>query len=102
MESNASSTPASSTTPTVPARRRQRRPPSALPRRKPSLGELAAVAFAIFLVVPVLFSAIGAVAYAAQGVTERTHDGAKVPDVGQGGGAKLLADQRELGLCLLD
>ena len=70
MESNASSAPASSTTPTVPARRRQRRPPSALPRRKPSLGELAAVAFAIFIVVPVLFSAIGAVAYAAQGVTE--------------------------------
>jgi hypothetical protein len=41
---------------------------SALPRRKPSLGELAAVAFAIFVVVPALFSAIGLVAFAAQDV----------------------------------
>ncbi len=39
-----------------------------LPRRKPSLGELAGVAFAIFVVVPALFSAIGLVAFAAQDV----------------------------------
>lgn len=43
---------------------------SALPSRKPSLGELAAVIFAVFVVVPVLFSAIGLVAYAAQDVRE--------------------------------
>jgi len=41
---------------------------TALPRRKPSLGELAAVSFALFVVVPALFSAIGLVAFAAQDV----------------------------------
>jgi hypothetical protein len=41
---------------------------SALPRRKPSLGEVAAVAFSIFVVVPFLFSAIGLVAFAAKDV----------------------------------
>lgn len=39
-----------------------------VPKRKPSLGELAAVVFAIFVVVPVLFSAIGLVAFVAQDV----------------------------------
>jgi hypothetical protein len=68
MEPNAS--PASAAPPSEAPRPRRRRPPSALPRRKPSLGEIAAVAFAIFVVVPALFSAIGLVAYAAQGVTE--------------------------------
>ncbi|MBA2564386.1 MAG: hypothetical protein H0V09_03035 [Gemmatimonadetes bacterium] len=47
---------------------RGRRSPGALPRRKPSLGELVAVAFALFVVVPALFSAIGLVAFAAQDV----------------------------------
>ena len=68
MEPNASSAPAASVKPA--GRPRRRRPPSALPRRKPSLGEIAAVVFAVFVVIPVLFSAIGLVAYAAQGVTE--------------------------------
>jgi hypothetical protein len=44
------------------------RTPSTLPRRKPSLGELAAVAFALFVVVPALFSAIGLVAFATKDV----------------------------------
>ncbi len=47
---------------------RRSRPSAALPRRKPSLGELAAVAFALFVVVPALFSAIGLVAFAAKDV----------------------------------
>lgn len=38
------------------------------PRRKPSLGELAAVAFALFVVVPALFSGIGLIAFAAKDV----------------------------------
>lgn len=41
---------------------------STLPKRKPSLGELAAVAFALFIVVPALFSAIGLIAFAAHDV----------------------------------
>lgn len=45
-----------------------RRRSSALPRRKPSLGELVAVGFACFVLVPFLFSAIGLVAFAAQDV----------------------------------
>jgi hypothetical protein len=48
--------------------RKAGRKPSTLPKRKPSLGEVAAVAFALFVVVPVLFSAIGLVAFAAQDV----------------------------------
>ena len=46
----------------------RRRRSSTLPRRKPSLGELAAVTFALFVVVPALFSGIGLVAFAAQDV----------------------------------
>jgi hypothetical protein len=45
-----------------------RKPISTPPKRKPSLGELVAIAFAVFVVVPALFSAIGLVAYAAQDV----------------------------------
>ena len=47
---------------------RRRRGASALPRRKPSLGELVAVGFACFVLVPFLFSAIGLIAFAAQDV----------------------------------
>jgi hypothetical protein len=50
--------------------RRRRRTSSTLPKRKPSLGELAAVAFALFGVVPALFSAIGLVAFAARDVED--------------------------------
>ena len=48
--------------------RRRRPSPSPVPGRKPSLGELAAVAFALFVVVPALFSGIGLIAFAAQDV----------------------------------
>ena len=49
-------------------RSRKRSRSSALPRRKPSLGELVAVGFACFVLVPFLFSAIGLIAFAAQDV----------------------------------